>query len=253
MENKKIYGVIGLVIMLSGMLFFAQTKGWIDLSTAGRVKLSTTSGQQLGISVNTRVDKPVTSVVVSGNTYQWKTTSKNTGTVSWDNAWILVRIAIPESTTTELCNHVDECTGATIGNCFTVEKCSYGTDVQNCREDIKNTWKLQYSTDGNNWMTPSCTDECGNYGKVCALDFAKTVIPGQEETMYFKVTVPESAENADYPLITSLMAYAGGTYGIASDTDNLTVGTISGRFLMEALGLLSMIGGAALAVVGFAL
>ncbi len=183
------------------------------------------------------------STLVAGKTYKWKVIAKNTGTLSWEDAWITTRLGISGSGWKELNGGVDQCTGTTISGTWAVDQCVYGIDNINCREDIKNTWKIQYSTDGNTWNTPTCIDDCGNYGRVCALDLG-SIPAGAEKTFYFRLTVPSSAQNGgNYPLVTNLMAYVGGIFGVTYAVDTINIGTIAGTLTISMLGILTLLGG----------
>ena len=66
---------------------------------------------------------------------------------------------------------------------------------------------------------------------------------GQSITKQFRLSVPDTSEEGQYPLITNLMAGAGGTYAVSNQVDNLNLGTIIGDLTLAFAGLLSVIGG----------
>jgi len=244
-EGKKIYAYAGATLLVVGILLTAYQMGWLDqlMSPFLGISTATPMGSMLGLQFSTSTESPMfypLSMVMPGATYRWKGVLTNTGTATWQNAWVVVRLGINGATVTT------KTESGTIGS-FAVEQCSAGVDVSACREDIVNTWNLQVSTDGTTWQG------CSNPGdKVCSIEspvISIPVAPGQSRTVYFKLTVPSTA-SGNYPLITQLMVFADGTRAVKSATDTLSIGTVSGEWVLTFVGFLAAIAG--LAMLGFA-
>jgi hypothetical protein len=236
MKNP-MYVVIGATAAMLGAFFLLSGMGIISFNLPLTYKLALTPQENIGITITTDVKNypyPL-AAVGKGYTYKWKMDLKNTGTVNWDEGWVTIRVGINGATV------VDK-TEAGIAGTFKVEKCSAGTDVAACRVDLSSSgWNLQESTDGTTWSSPSggCQDN------VCSISSLGPVNAGQTLTKYFRLTVPSTASEGNYPLITDGMAYASGKYAVASKSDSLSVGTISGDLVITVVGLLALLGGIA--------
>lgn len=242
MVSKNVKIIIGSILAIVGVIALAQGMGYIDLPfTSGFSTLGVT-GNRVGISVaSTKVTRPAyLSTVGTGYEYKWKITASNTGNVAWNTGWIKVRLGTVGSTavSTTCAANPASCPGGTVGGSFWVEKCSLGTDIQGCREDIVGAWGFKYSTDGVNWL--SCPDYLE---KVCSIDVG-VVSPGASKTIWTKLKVPSAATQGNYPLMAQAWAWADATYAIAGMHDTLTVGTITGNLVITMMGLLSLFGAA---------
>jgi len=239
--KKPIYVMIGAATAIVGTILLLNGMGIINLNLPLTYKLAVAPQGTIGITVGTDVKSypyPL-ATVGKGYTYKWKMELKNTGTLAWDEGWVTIRVGVNGATI------VDK-TESGVGGTFKVEKCSAGTDVAACRVDLSSAgWNLQESTDGSTWTSPSA----GCVDNVCSIRKTSVAV-GETVTRYFRLTVPTTASEGNYPLITNGMAYASGTYAVASKTDNLSVGTISGSLVITILGLLALLGGAAIVAFG---
>jgi hypothetical protein len=240
--KKPIYVAIGAAVAIVGAVFLLNEMGIINLNLPLSYKLAVAPQGSMGITINTDVKSypyPL-ATVARGVTYKWKMDLKNTGTINWEQAWVTIRVGVNGASV------VDK-TEPGIAGTFKVEQCSAGTDVIACRVDLSSAgWNLQESIDGQNWYSPSggCAD------RVCSIGVLTSINAGQTLTRYFRLTVPTTASEGNYPLITNGMAYASGTYAVASKTDNLSVGTMSGDLVITLIGTLALVGGVASIIVG---
>jgi len=236
--DRKLIG--GIFLAVIGAFLIAYSQGWISIPTGTSLSIAEKPGERIGISISTNFQRSIPlSMVAKGYTYQWRLDAKNTGTLKWDDSWVTLRIGVKGA-------QVIGKAVPGIGGAFSVEKCQYGEDVVQCREDIRDEWKLKVSYDGRTWQDPACTDPAtGTYERVCHISFG-SLGAGETKSVWFRITVPANKEEGTYPLITNLMAYSGATYAIASKIDPLFVGTIQGDIIMQFIGLLALIAGAAL-------
>jgi hypothetical protein len=248
--KKPIYVVIGAALTMVGAILLLSQTGIISFNLPMSVKMAVASGQTLGLTLTTDVKSypyPL-ATVGKGYTYKWKVELKNTGTATWDGGWVTVRVGINGASVVSVNCQTNpaSCDVPVAGN-FYVERCSSGTDVEACRVDLSSSgWNLLQSDDGVNWVSPSG----GCSKRVCSVASSGPIAPGQSMIKYFKLTVPTTASEGNYPLITNGMASVSGTYAIASKSDNLSVGTISGELIVSLIGALMLIGGVAAIVFG---
>lgn len=207
----RIFTVFGIVVILIGALLLIYSSG---ITSAGKLSVITERGK-IGIELHTTKVYEL-SLVSPGATYAWELEAKNTGTIDWSNSWVTVRVGTDGSIV------VDKTEEGIIGS-FKVEKCQYGTDVEQCREDLGiSGWNLQYHNgkcgSQSSWLTPTCNKN------VCSIPFGE-LKSGSSKSACFKLTIPNDAKG-NYPLITNLMAYVSGYYAVASKVDSITIGSI---------------------------
>ena len=238
--DRKLIG--GIFLAVIGAFLIAYSQGWISIPTGTSLSIAEQPGERIGISLTTNFQRSLPfSMVAKGYTFKWKAEARNTGTLKWDDSWITVRLGVKGA-------QVVGYTEPGVAGAYSVEKCSYGTNVIQCREDIRDEWNLKYSTDGINWYKPNCINPAtGAYERVCSLGLG-SVGAGQSKTIWFQITVPPGKADGIYPLITTLVAETERkvAYAVASKVDPLIVGTIQGDLIMEMIGLLALIAGAAL-------
>jgi len=239
--DRKLIG--GIFLAIIGAFLIAYSQGWISIPTGTSLSIAEKPGERIGISISTNFQRSIPlSMVAKGYTYQWRLDAKNTGTLKWDDSWVTLRIGVKGA----------QVIGKAIkGGVISVEKCDYGEDVVQCREDIRDEWMLKISYDGGaTWQDPPCINpETGTYERVCHISFGP-LGAGQTKSAWFRITVPANKKDGVYPLITNLMAQTGTEHGImyaiASKVDPLFVGTIQGDIIMQLIGLLALVVGAAL-------
>lgn len=258
--KKTICVVSGAIALVAGIVFVLSYMGYIDIKLPMSTLTITPYGNRLGIGVSvSKVNPPVPlSTVSKGYTYKWKATITNTGTVAWTYGQINVRLGTNGATAvlTTCAQNPSSCQDVpNIGGSFYVERCSYGTDVTACREELS-TWGFKFSQDGTNWLPcpggtyPGGQSACSCSNKVCAINLGD-VGTGTTKTIYFQLTVPSTAASpGSYPFIVQGMAYADAYYAVSGQYDTLTVGTISGNVTLAFIGFLSLLGGLALIAFG---
>lgn len=228
--------VIGIVIMI----YYTNGFGRISFSTHGLSMVNNGVGISMKVSPIQKVQ--ALSTVGKGYSYKWEVDVSNTGTVDWEDAWVITRLGVKDST-------VSTCSASGVVGSYYCEKCSQGQDTDACRIDI-NSWGFAYSLDGSNWHNGCPSGD--KWGNTCHLDLKKLGIipsPGKTVKVYFKLTPPTSAEDGKYPLITDGRIYVNGvTYSIKGSYDYLTVGNISGGINLQILGALSIISGLGLII-----
>jgi len=237
--------VIGIVLIIIGIALILHNFGYIQFSTRipnlkSKLSVLTPSGSAGIELVLKRPPQYMLSLIQKGGSYVWELRAKNTGSIDWDNSWVTVRIGKNGASITDKSEE-------NIFGEFKVEKCEYGIDVPECREDIER-WHLQYFVgscrETREWMHPSCEN------KVCSLVFG-SLSKGETKYICFKLTVPENIEKGQYPLIVNLMANVGGIYAVDGIYDILTVQEIppSPKPSIELIaGFISLVSGLAINV-----
>jgi hypothetical protein len=255
---KKSYVIGGSIAMIAGVVLLLSGLGLIDIKFPTSTLSVTPFGNRLGIQLQTsKMEAPLPfSFVSRGYTYKWKVDITNTGTVTWSTGWVNVRLGVNGATAVQTTCSANpaSCPDTKVGGSFYVERCSSGTDVTACREDLT-AWGFKFSGDGTNWLScPGGTYPGGKASatynnKVCSIDLGD-VTPGTKKTIYFQLTIPSSATDGNYPFIVQAMAWADATYAVAGQYDTLTVGAVAGNLVLTFIGFLSLLGGVSAIALG---
>jgi len=239
--NKRLV-VIGAFLSIVGAILLLYQEGTLK---AERLYSITPSGEVVGIEMKIKRGFSLFSTVTPGASYKWKVTLKNTGNVKWDSSWVTFRVGVNGAQVVKV--GPSTC-GSDYGDCL-VERCSYGTDVPQCREQIcygyEGTWNIQSRTSG-------VFLNCVPADKMASTTNLPGLEPGQSTTFEFSLDVPQGKPLGNYPLILNGgVSYAGKVWIVDSEYDMLSLGTISGELTMSFIGALSLLGGVASIVAGF--
>jgi len=208
--KKNVMLGMGVVLLVAGIFSIAYGMGFFGFS-AKRIAAILPEGK-VGGQVGVFKGFLPFSVVVPGATYEWKVVVKNTGDVDWNHHTVVVTLEQDGS-------RVD------------ITKWGFGW-----REDT--TWNAGDCEGG---TASSCTFPTTTH----------SLSSGSSKTYHIKLTIPSDAYGS-YTLKVILNAVVGSTHysNIASKTDTLTIGTVSGEITLTFIGALSMIGGVASIIAG---
>lgn len=233
---------IGVPLMIVGVLLLVSGTGIVDISFPAQVASVTSQGRG-GASMEVQeLTSPL--ALARGADYQWKVTVKNTGDVDWSNGHITLRLGKPgystyQQTATEA--GVDYCSSSGCGIGVRNEPTSL--------EYIVSDWNLEVSADGSNWVSPP---ECSSNDRVCKVrkhngqisDYVWNLNAGDTDTIYFRMEIPEDAQESTYTLVSNLVAHVGSTsYGVAGNTKGVEVGGMpNGDLVISFIGVLALLG-----------
>jgi len=208
--EKKTLLSIGVLLLIAGIATIAYAMGFFGFS-AVRVAAVVPQGKISGQIGTFKSFFPL-SVVVPGGSYEWRVVVKNTGDVKWDNFQVIVVL-----------------------------------EQDGSRVDITN-WAFKWREDST-WKSGDCVG-----GSAAACSFPTTLTPldaGQTKTYHIRLTIPGDAYGT-YTLKVMLNAAVGSVVysNIASKTDTLNIGSISGDITLTFIGALSLVGGLAAIIAG---
>lgn len=208
--KKNVLVAIGAILIILGCISMMYSMGLFGFS-AQRIAAVLPSGNLAGQVGVFKSFSPF-STVIPGASYQWQVVVKNTGNVNWDN--LAVNVILEQSGT---------------------------------RVDITQ-WGFQWRED-TTWKSGDCT---GGSASSCSFPTTVTQLAaGSSKTYYIRLTIPGTAYGS-YTLKVILNAAVGSTVysNIASKTDTLTTGTLSGELVLSFIGALSIFGGVASVILG---
>ncbi|MFW6002061.1 MAG: hypothetical protein ACOCQD_01870 [archaeon] len=239
MEKKKIYLVIGIVVLVGAVLSMSGGYGF-GLSTTTSYSALTDNGEEVGMDVSLsrpRGDSLLPfATMEKGETYKFQADITNTGSLDWPNSQFSMRLGTKDS---EIVNiSASEC-GADEGECL-VERCSEGTDVEGCRERIVDDWKLKEYN--GSWETPNSEE------RTAAIRIGELEV-GESKTIEFQLTPPDTDSNDNptdgetFPLLGNLGVISSSGHNIVNTAQNeLTVGSYGGDIVLNFVSLMSVLG-----------
>lgn len=234
--------------MVVGILIAVVGSGIVDIPITNQVASITGSGEA-GASMQVQeMTSPL--ALAKGVKYKWKVTVENTGDIDWSNAHITLRLGKPGYNTYQQSKSevgVDHCSSSGCGIGVRNEPSSL--------EYMVRDWNLKVSVDGSNWVSPP---ECDSLDKICKVrkhngqisDHAWQLNAGDSDTIYFKMEIPEDAEQNTYTAVSNLVAHVGTTsYGISGATKGVEVGGMpDGDIMISLIGVLALVGGGIAAI-----
>ena len=197
-ENTKKY--VGIVLIVVGTVILLNGFGLINI--VPKMSVITDNGNSANIVFDIKPQLATQlSSLGSGATYSWKVTVSNTGDVDWTNTHITLRLGKPGYA---VITQTAQQAGVDYGSAKAIE------NEPGSLENIVSNWNLKVSSDGINWITPP---ECTSSDLVCKVrlhngqisTYEWTLSPGQSDTIYFKMTIPTTAQEATYNLVLSLI------------------------------------------------
>jgi len=242
--KEKTLKIIGVLCLIGGSLFLANSLGYFELSAEPFAAANTHKGAA-AISSSSNFGTPemgmFLSTVTPANTYEWKVTVKNTGDVDWNDGHYTVRLSKskdnPDVSNLGTRRVTEETTAG--GKTLVLEgdyTRSYTYNDINLRDSIRSEWSLDSS------------DYLSVDNRVASVDIG-ALQTGQSKTVSFEMSVPQDLNYmGDRILVGNAAAWVGGAWVVDSNRDTVSAG---GGSILEFVGSVALsIFGAALAFGG---